>query len=148
MSQKRWKSRVIPSHRKILDPPLRGGGRSQVKIDDVILEHICWKIPKNNLIYIKLNSYSEYSSRGLWSPTLEIHWLIGFSEVSFLNLMMIFVPKTIIKRIWNSPTKQYRNLNYVFKYYASEALWNLRFTIYFRFPRASVRYYTLRALWG
>ena len=42
----------------------RGGG-SQVKIDDVILEHICWKIPKNNLIYIQLNSYFDYSSRWL-----------------------------------------------------------------------------------
>ena len=98
----------------------RGGGGSQVKIDDVILEHICWKIPTNNLIYIQLNSYSDYSSRWLWSPNLEIHWLIGFSEVSFLSLMMMFVPKTIIKSIWNSPAKQYRNPNYVFKYYISE----------------------------
>ena len=102
------------------DASMGGEGGSQVKIDDVILEHICWKIPTNNLIYIQLNSYSDYSSRWLWSPNLEIHWLIGFSEVSFLSLMMIFVPKTIIKSIWNSPTKQYRNPNYVFKYYISE----------------------------
>ena len=30
----------------------RGDGGSQVKINDVILEHICWKIPTNNLINV------------------------------------------------------------------------------------------------
>ena len=39
-------------------------GGSQVTIDNVILEHIFWKIPTNNLIYIQLNSYSDYSSIG------------------------------------------------------------------------------------
>ena len=67
-----------------------------------ILEHICWKIPTNNLIYIQLNSFSDYSSRWLWSPNLDIKWIIGFSEVPFLSLMMIFVPKTTIKNIGNS----------------------------------------------
>ena len=76
----------------------RGGGGSQDKIDDVILEHICWKIPTNNLIYIQLISYSDYSSRWLWSPNLEIKWIIGFSEVSFLSLMLIFVPKNNHKK--------------------------------------------------
>ena len=75
-------------------------GGSQVKIDDVILEHIHWKIPTNNLIYIQLNSYSDYSSRWLWSKNLEIKWIIGFSEVSFLSLM-IFCSR-------NNPRKQWK----------------------------------------
>ena len=48
---------------------LREGGGSQVKIDDVILEHIFRKITTNNLIYIQLNSYSDYCS---WVVVIKI----------------------------------------------------------------------------
>ena len=66
-----------------------GGGGSQVKIDYVILEHICWKIPTNNLIYIQLNSYSDYSSRWLWWPK-KLYYINGSVNIRYHGKTMTY----------------------------------------------------------